>query len=241
MSDLPDLPPLSAALEDELRDLAPVAMRRPWRDVAVLTAAATVSVGGFLLALALRRDLDALPGAWVAGFAAAWLASFGLLAWLALVPRAGEVLPRWFAAAAAAAAAGGILVTAGLLFDRATPRSLVYPPTAAQHLRYIAFCLGLGTAAAVVPFVVGVRLLRGSVPVGAVGAGAGLGAACAAAGGLMLHLHCPIAHPLHVGLGHGGVIVLGATAGALVMLLVSAREPARTRTPPRSDSSAGTG
>ena len=218
-----------------------MATRRPWRDVAVLTAAAAVSVAGFLLVLALRRDLDALPAAWVAGFAAAWLTSFGLLAWLALVPRAGEVLPRWLAATAAAVATGVVLVAAGLLFDRATPRSLVYAPTAGQHLRYIAFCLGLGTVAAVLPFVVGVRLLRGAVPVGALGAGAGLGAACAAAGGLMLHLHCPIAHPLHVGFGHGGVVVLGAAAGALVMSVLSGREPARTHNPPRSDSSARTG
>jgi hypothetical protein len=59
--------------------------------------------------------------------------------------------------------------------------------------------------------------LRGVLPVGARWTAAGLGAAGGSLGGLVLHLHCPIADRWHLGLVHGGVVVLAAVLAAVVV------------------------
>ncbi len=214
--DLP-APPIGDLLAAELRELAPVATRRPWRDVAAVTAAAATSIAVLVVTLAVRRDLDALPRAWLIGYGGAWLAGFALLAWLSLVPRAGAVVPRWLPAAVGAGLAAVGFVAAGLTFDRTTALSLVYAPTTANHLLRAAACAGLGTITALVPMLLGARLLRGAVPVGGAAIGSGLGAACGAAGGFLLHLHCPITHPIHLGVGHGGAVLICALLGALLV------------------------
>jgi hypothetical protein len=219
-------PPLGASLEAELRDLKPVSTRRPWRDVVFVSFIAAVAIAGMVVFLRVRRDFDALPTAWLVAYGAAWLVGFAGGAWLALVPRRGAVVPRWFAAGVLGAIVGAGFVVAGLVFARTTAHSLVYDPTAGNHLRYAAGCVALGVATAVLPFVAGALLLRGAFPVGARAAGAGLGAACGAAGGFMLHLHCPITHAYHLGFGHGGAVVAGALLGAL-LLPFFAREKAR--------------
>ncbi len=218
-------PPLDERLAAALRDLTPVTPRRPWRDLAWVAALAAAVVTALVLALSLRRDLDALPRAWVIAYGGAWLGAFIVGAWLALVPRAGHVVPRGLAAGAVAAVAAVGFVVAGLTLARTTPRSLVYAPTALEHLWRGAACAGLGTIAALAPLGLGARLLRGAVPVTARATGLGLGAACGAAGGLLLHLHCPITHPLHLGPGHGAAVVVGALAGALLVPAL-AKEPA---------------
>jgi hypothetical protein len=78
-------------------------------------------------------------------------------------------------------------------------------------------CLIMGMATALVPVILGALILRGSVPVGSRWAGAGLGAAGGSLGGLFLHLHCPVADALHLGVIHGGVVALGAIVGALII------------------------
>lgn len=219
-------PPLGDLLEAELRELKPVSTRRPWRDVALVTFIASVAVAGMVVLLHVRRDFDAMPTSWLVTYGAAWLASFGVGAWLALVPRRGAVVPRWLPAGIVGACAGAGFVVAGLAFAHTSPHSLVYIPSAGNHLRYAAGCVALGVATAVLPFVAGALLLRGAFPVGARAAGAGLGAACGAAGGFMLHMHCPITHAYHLGFGHGGAIVVGAALGAL-LLPFFAREKSR--------------
>jgi hypothetical protein len=224
MSDELVPPPMGDLLEAELRELQPVGTRRPWRDVALVTAIAAVAVAGLVVVLRVRRDLDALPASWLVAYGAAWLAGFAAGAWLALVPRRGAVVPRWFAAGVLGAIAAVGFVTAGLLFASTSARSFVYVPSAGNHLRYGAGCVALGLATAVLPFVAGALLLRGAFPVGARAAGAGLGAACGAAGGFMLHLHCPITHAYHLGFGHGGAVAVGAILGALILpVFVKAR------------------
>ncbi len=215
------VPPMGDLLDAELRDLQPVAPRRPWRDVAIVTAAAACAIGALVALLRLRRDLDALPTSWLVAYGAAWVASFGAGTWLALVPRRGAVMPRWRLAGIVGAVAAAGFVAAGLVFAETTAFSLVYAPTLANHLRYAAGCVALGLVTAVLPFVVGALLVRGALPVGARAAGAGLGAACGAAGGFLLHLHCPITHAYHLGFGHGGAVAVGALLGALLVPILA--------------------
>jgi len=219
-------PPMADLLEAELRDLKPVATRRPWRDVAAVTGAAAIAITALVAILRVRRDLDALPTSWLVAYGAAWIASFAAGTWLALVPRRGAVVPRWLPAGVLGAVVAAGFVVAGLVFARTTTLSLVYVPTAVNHLRYAAGCAALGVATAILPFVAGALLLRGALPVGGRAAGAGLGAACGAAGGFLLHLHCPITHAYHLGFGHGGAVVMGALLGAL-LLPVLAKERSR--------------
>lgn len=212
-------PPLGDLLEAEMRDLKPVATRRPWRDVGVVAVAAAIAVAVMVGALRVRRDLDAMPTGWLVAYGAAWVASFAAGAWLVLVPRRGAVSPRWLPAAVLGAVIAVGFVGAGLAFAHTSALSFVYTPTLGNHLRYAAGCVALGVATAVLPLVAGALFLRGALPVGTRAAGAGLGAACGAAGGFMLHLHCPITHAYHLGFGHGGAVVVGAVLGALIVPL----------------------
>ncbi|MBE7453065.1 MAG: hypothetical protein HS111_30575 [Kofleriaceae bacterium] len=88
-------PPLDDRLAAALRDLTPVTPRRPWRDLARVGRRPRRRGGHRAGAgpVAARRDLDALPRAWVIAYGGAWLGAFVIGAWLALVPRAGHVVP----------------------------------------------------------------------------------------------------------------------------------------------------
>ena len=70
---------------------------------------------------------------------------------------------------------------------------------------------------AVVPIILGTLALRRALPVGSRWVAAGIGAAGGSLGGLVLHLHCPIADGVHVGLVHGGVIAIAALLAAALM------------------------
>ena len=118
----PAAPPLSADLEAELGKLAPVAPRRPMRQLATLVGISLVYGAGLLAALTMRRDMHELPTAWIVGAAAAWLVGAGI-AWfvgfavpcyLALVPSKDTMMPRtrWAAASAIVTSVGAMKVRA---------------------------------------------------------------------------------------------------------------------------------
>lgn len=214
---LPDAPPLAPALEAELGRLAPVRTRRPRRRFAATCAISLVYVGLILLLGRLRPDLAGLPTTWMIVYSAAWLLSFLVITWLVLVPGAGRVMPSWRHAGIGAVAAGVGFVAAGLLFHRHAPGLSIVPEPSLENLLAHSGCLGGGALTALVPVALTALLLRGSVPVGSRWAGAGVGAAGGSLGGLMLHLHCPVADALHLGVIHGGVVVLGVVAGALAV------------------------
>jgi hypothetical protein len=65
-----------------------------------------------------------------------------------------------------------------------------------------------------VPVVVGALFLRGALPVSSRWIAAALGAGGGCLGGLVLHLHCHIADGLHVGVIHGGVVIIAALLSA---------------------------
>jgi hypothetical protein len=214
---LPEAPPPPPALQAEIDRLTPVRTRQPRRQFVAISAISLLYGGLLLLIKNLRPDLSALPTTWLVLYGAAWLASFLAITWLVLVPGPRRVMPSWRRAGIGAIAASAGFVLAGLLLDRHAPgHSVVLEPTLGGFLRGTR-CLLFGGVTALVPVALSTLLLRGSVPVGAHWAGAGVGAAGASLGGLMLHFHCPVADPLHLGLVHGGLVVLGAVLGALAV------------------------
>jgi hypothetical protein len=158
-----------------------------------------------------RGDLDELPMPWLVAAGLAWLLGFVIPCYLALVPRAGSMMPRRGWAAASAVVASIAFVVLGLF---------VHPSGAHSH--YLGWehfprghsCLEIGVASALVPVVVGALFLRRALPVGSRWIAAALGAGGGCLGGLVLHLHCPITDAPHVGLVHGGVVVVSALLSA---------------------------
>jgi hypothetical protein len=212
LDDLPSLPaptppPLSLLLEGELAQLRPVAPRRPMRQLALIVASSLIYGASVLAILTLRRDLHELPIGWMVGTGLAWLLGFVVPVYLATVPRAGAVMPRWKIACAAASIGALGFIALGLTLHPSGPSSASLGVARFIHGRG---CLEFGLATAIVPVVVGAIFLRGALPVGSRPVAAALGAGGGSLGGLMLHLHCPITDALHVGVMHGGVVAIAA-------------------------------
>lgn len=239
-SDTRPLPPLGAALEAELARLTSVAPRRPARQVAIWIVASLVYGGGALALLGLRVDLDELPMSRLVGAGLLWLLGFVVPAYLALSPRASSttgqrsrspsahpvepgsrsMTPRWQAATAAAIAAPIGLIIAGFTVPPADPHSIYYGP---EHLLRGHACMWIGLAVALVPTILGAWLLRGALAIRSRHIAAALGAASGSLGGLALHLHCGIADRTHVGLLHGGLVVVAALLSAILAPAISDR------------------
>lgn len=207
----PAPPPLSPALEAELDRLAPVTPRRPRREVATLAGVSLVYGAGLVAMFHVRGDLHELPVPWLVGAGLAWLLGFVVPCYLALVPRAGQMTPRWGWAAASAVVASIVFIALGLT---------VHPSGAHSH--YLGWehfprghtCLEIGVLSALVPVIAGALFLRRALPVGSRWIAAALGAGGGCLGGLVLHLHCPITDAPHVGLVHGGVVLVSALLSA---------------------------
>jgi len=210
----PLAPPLSAALEQELARLAPVSPRRPLRQLAIVIAISLVYGAGLVAALTMRRDMRELPIAFVFGAGIGWLLGFAVPSYLALVPRAGAVVPRPAWALTSALVASVVFVALGLLVHPSGPSSTAL---GAEHFTRGHWCLEIGLASAFVPVLIGALFLRGALPVGSRSVAAALGAGGGSLGGLVLHLHCHIADALHVGLVHGGVVVIAALLSAALV------------------------
>jgi len=206
--------PLSAALEAELGKLAAVKPRRPMRELGVMIGVSLVYGAGLVAMFAVRGDLRELPMPWLLAAGLAWLLGFVVPCYLALVPPRGSMQPRWRLAAACAVIASIGFVVLGLL---------VHP--SGVHSKYIGWdhiprghgCLELGVLSAIVPVVIGALFLRRALPVGARWVAAALGAGGGCLGGLVLHLHCPVTDAPHVGLVHGGVVVVSALLSAALV------------------------
>lgn len=210
----PAPPAMSADLEAELGKLEPVAPRRPMRQVAILAGVSLVYGAGLVAALAMRQDMDELPTSWVIGAALAWLLGFVVPCYLALVPRPGTMMPRWQWAAASAIVTSIGFVALGLVVHPSGPSSLHF---GAERIMRGHWCLEIGLLTAFVPVIVGALFLRGALPVGSRWIAAALGAGGGCLGGLVLHMHCRVADALHVGLIHGGVVVVSALLSAALV------------------------
>ncbi len=207
-------PALAPELEAELAALQPVRLRRPRREWTIALVASLAWVAALVGGFGLRGDLPALPETWLLAHGAIWLLGFATLAWLALVPRSGAVMPRARVAGMCAAGAVVLYVAVGLLFAGASPASFSPPNTLESLLHFGLGCLTMGTFTAVLPIVVLSLLLRGRVPLSSRWAAAAVGAAGGCVGGLFLHLRCPVATALHLGVAHAGVVLLSALLAA---------------------------
>lgn len=214
-------PPISAQLEGELARLAPAAPRRPMTQLARLAAISLVYAAGLLAILTVRDDAGELPMGWMVAAGLLWLLGFALPIGWALVPRRGSMMPRWKLAGGAAIVMAIGFIALGLAIHPSGPSSLDY---GSEHFFAGHWCLELGVATALVPVVLGAMFLRGTLPVASRWVAAGLGAGGGSLGGLVLHLHCPIADLLHVGIIHGSVVGVSALlAVALVPRVTDVR------------------
>ena len=204
----PRPPALSPALEAELAQLTPVATRRPLRQLALLIAISLIYGAGLVVMLAVRHDIHELPMGWLVSTGLAWLLGFIVPITLATVPAAGSVMPRWRLAGIASMVAAIAMIGLGLVLHPAGEHSVTSLGWDGVVHGY--GCLANGLETAIVPVVIGTIFLRRALPVGSRWVAAGLGAGGGSLGGLVLHLHCPVADGLHVGLVHGGVIAIGA-------------------------------
>jgi hypothetical protein len=164
----------------------------------------------------LRRDLHALPPLWLASVAVVWLAGFLIPLATALLPVAGQVLPDSTKAGRTAVLTALTLVLVGLLFTVDAPGVTILPATTwAGFLHLWWHCVSFSLKISVPAIVVGALVLRRLAGASLVRLGAAIGAAGGALSGLTLHGYCPFGGAAHVGLAHGGGVVIGALIGAL--------------------------
>jgi hypothetical protein len=207
-------PPPSPALLAAVGAMKPVHTRVPARAALLLLASGVVFPVAALALRPLRADLPFLPTWWVVLVAALWAGAALLSLASAVIPRRGEVLPDAGRAGRAAAVVAGGLVLLGLLGGVEGPDRAIQPASFAGGLWH---CLRFGLPVTLPMVLVAAVLLRRLHPLGGRRIGAAVGAAGGALAGLTLHFVCPFASGAHVGLAHGGGVVLGAVLGALLL------------------------
>jgi len=219
----PPAPP-SPALLASVQGMRPVRTRVPFRTLLVVAAAAVVFPTVAVSIYPLRRDLGALPPLWFAAVAVAWLAGFLIPLSAALLPRPGQVLPNGGRARRAAVLASLTLVLVGLLFTIDAPGVTILPATRWAGFGHLWWhCISFSFKVTIPAVIVGAIALR-KLATGAAHLarlGAAIGAAGGALSGLTLHGLCPYGGAAHVGLAHGGGVVIGALIGALWLPLVA--------------------
>lgn len=210
---VPQVRPMSDALERELAMLAPVATRRPTRQLVIVASISLIYACGLVAVLSVRRDVAELPPVWFVSSTILRLLGFLTLCYLALTPRRGTMVHRWKPAAVLVIAVAITFVAFGLLFHPSGPSSLYYgwPRFYRGH-----HCIEIALAVSALPVGLCIVFLRGAVPVKARWILAAAGAAAGCLGGIVLSFYCRVADGLHVGLIHGGVIAVSATLTALL-------------------------
>jgi hypothetical protein len=214
-------PPPSPTLVAKVESMGPVRTRAPLRALLVVAAAAGVFPLGAVAVYPWRRDLSALPAAWLVAVAGVWAAGFVVPLWLALVPRSGQVLPDGTRASRAAVLSALTLLLVGLFFTVDAPGFTIVPSSTWEgFFRLWWHCVSFGLKVTVPTVLVGAFALRPVAVASLARLGAAIGAAGGALSGLVLHGLCPYGGAAHVGLAHGGGVAIGALLGALWMPLL---------------------
>lgn len=223
-----EAPPMGSALLRELAGLRPATTRMPRREWAGVLVLSLFYAIGILAWMGVRDDLDRVPAPWLWGTGTVWLASFLSITWLVLVPPRGDVMPRWRWAVVLAVLSAACLITAGLLRPPSLAATGVsYAASVSSVLRHSPGCLRWGLTVAVIPVILTALAVRGAIPVGSRWVAAAIGAAGGTLGGLSLHLHCPIGERFHIGLVHGGLILVAAAIAALAARIGETRSRRR--------------
>ena len=171
-------------------------------------------IPAFLLwRLGSRADLASLSVAWVVGTAVAWAAATALLLMRAVLPPPGEVLPDSLRVGRRRAGRRPRWCCWGW---SPPPRSRA-PPPRRPSLQDWWRCTSIGLQIVLPVLAVGAVVLRRLHPVGSGRIGAPWAPRAGALAGLCLHFVCGIGSGFHVSLAHGGVSVLGALLGALLL------------------------
>jgi hypothetical protein len=222
LRDVAPPPPASAALRASIDAMKPVRTRVPLRTLLVVMAAACAYPVSAVAIYPLRQDLSALPAAWLIAVALVWLAGLSIPLALALLPGKRQVLPNAARAARVAVLAALTLVLTGLLFTVDAPGVTILPETRwAGFLPLWWHCVSFSLKATVPMLLVAAIALRRMTVVNLSYLGAAVGAAGGALSGLTLHGLCPYGGAAHVGLAHGGGVVIGAALGALWLPVLS--------------------
>jgi hypothetical protein len=224
-----DAPPLGEDLARELASIRPVRTRAPRLESAAVLGLSLVSAAAVVAWIGMRSDVDALPRVWMVAVGGLWLASYVSITWLVLVPPRRQVMPRWRWAAGLSALAAVVLVASGMLLPgEVAAAGTSYSVSFSSWVEHGHRCLRAGLAVALVPVVLTAMAMRSALPVGSRWLAAAIGAAGGALGGLTLHMHCPIGERFHVGLVHGGLVIVAALIAALAARVAEAgRRPGR--------------
>jgi hypothetical protein len=209
-------PPVSPMLLASVKSMRPVRTRVPLRTLLAVAAAGFVFPLAALAAYPLRADLDALPALWVLSVAVVWLAGFLVPLTYAIVPRREQVLPDSTRAMRTAILACLTLVLMGLVFTVDAPGITILPRTTWDGFVQLWWhCISFSLKVSLPTILVASFLLRWVAIANAWRLGAAIGAAAGSLSGLTLHGLCPYGGAAHVGLAHGGGVVIGALLGAL--------------------------
>jgi hypothetical protein len=209
-------PPVSPTLLASVRSMRPIRTRVPLRTLLAVAAAAFVFPVAALAAYPLRADLAALPAAWVLSVAVVWLAGFVVPLTYAIVPRRRQVLPDGTRAGRAAVLACLTLLLMGLVFTVDAPGFTILPRTTWDGFVNLWWhCISFSLKVSLPTILVASFLLRWVAIANAWRLGAAIGAAAGSLSGLALHGLCPYGGAVHVGLAHGGGVLIGAVLGAL--------------------------
>ena len=206
-------PPPGPVLLAALEGMVAVRPRSPRKALAAIVAVALAYPAFVLWQLGPRSDLAALSVAWVVGTAVAWAAVSALLLIRAVLPPPGRGATRFAARRSDRRLVGRRAGAAGPGRHRGGARRHQPVDLPARlvglHLHRPAHRrarAGGGRGGAL-----------GLHPVGSGRVGAALGTAGGALAGLLLHFVCGLSSGFHVSLAHGGVSVLGALLGALLL------------------------
>lgn len=213
-------PPPSEALLRAVADARPVAPRSPGRQLAMLMATSAAAVAVALVVLGVRPDMGALPVPWLAVMGGAWLVSYLALAWMALWPRRGEVLPRARLAGMAGFLAFAMMACLALAWTEGAYSS------AAGFLAFMhqaMGCLVSGLMVALLPLGLALMFVRHTSPDRPRWLAAAAGAQAGALGGLALLFHCPISDGHHVAAAHATVILAAAMVATVVASIAARR------------------
>lgn len=214
--DMPPPPPSPEMLK-AIGAAKPVRTRSRFGAFLIVLATGAAWPAFTLIRSPFRRDLGALPAAWVAIGAALWAVTLVVSLAAALVPARGDVLPSAGHASRVSAIAMGLVLIFTAVWTAYAPGVSLRPEDIGTTL--IQSCVGCGKyvlQVAAIFMILGLLFLRRVLPVGGRRIGLAVGAAGGALGGLALHFICPIATTGHVLLSHVGAMVLASLAGALI-------------------------